>query len=287
MDKYRVPEIAKKYTDYDIIQDYTELPEFPDSRARLLFTFLQRSGNSADSSELFTLVTSLVQIGLDTHDLVTDTGANPEKLELRSRQLKVLAGDHFSSRFYHLLAQAGHIEVTRHMSQAICEVNRLKMNFYQSMRHLKLTAEEYIKQTVNIRSALFLIFGRWMDEPQKLVWPDMLYGLTACEVIAEEIDKSESGQPVAGSWAYLHIMQNGTREEQKHVQSKDADDGKIRAILLRYNVRHQLYQLLDTHLKTLQETVKRFDPDKRISELAALIEPFARYLSAPQVIEER
>ena len=56
--------------------------------------------------------------------LVTASNDVKEKKAARSRQLKVLAGDYFSSRFYHLLAQAGQIEMIKQLSNAICEVNR-------------------------------------------------------------------------------------------------------------------------------------------------------------------
>ena len=69
--------------------------------------------NLVRTSELFTLATSLVQLGLDTHDLVTASNDVKEKKAARSRQLKVLAGDYFSARFYHLLAQAGQIDMIK------------------------------------------------------------------------------------------------------------------------------------------------------------------------------
>ena len=126
MNSYRIPEIAKQYTEYDMIQTHTDLPDFPEFRTRLLFAFLNGNNKLSSSSELFTLATSLVQLGLDTHDLVTVSNDVKEKKAARSRQLKVLAGDYFSSRFYQSLAQAGQIEMIKQLSNAICEVNRLK-----------------------------------------------------------------------------------------------------------------------------------------------------------------
>ncbi|MDT2191702.1 heptaprenyl diphosphate synthase component 1 [Paenibacillus larvae] len=79
MNSYRIPEIAKKYTEYDMIQKHTNLPEFPEFRTRLLYAFLNGDSNLTSSGELFTLVTSLVQIGLDTHDLVSVTNEKKKK----------------------------------------------------------------------------------------------------------------------------------------------------------------------------------------------------------------
>ena len=69
MNSYRIPEIAKQYTEYDMIQIHTDLPDFPEFRTRLLFAFLNGNSKLSSSSELYTLATSLVQLGLDTHDI--------------------------------------------------------------------------------------------------------------------------------------------------------------------------------------------------------------------------
>lgn len=71
MNSYRIPEIASKYLEHDMIQKHTDLPHFPDFRSRLLYAFLDKHSVLAKQSELFTLVTSLVQIGMDTHDMVS------------------------------------------------------------------------------------------------------------------------------------------------------------------------------------------------------------------------
>ena len=93
MKPYRVPELAEKYINYDMIQNHTELPGFPDARVHLLYIFLMDSGrNIAGHEELYALVTSLVQVGLDTHESIDVTEGNQGEAMMRSRQLKVLAG---------------------------------------------------------------------------------------------------------------------------------------------------------------------------------------------------
>ena len=125
--------------------------------------------------------------------LVTASNDIKEKKAARSRQLKVLAGDYFSSRFYHLLAQAGQIDMIKQLSNAICEVNRLKMNMYMKMKQLKLTAEDYIHQTVEIKSQLFLSFSEFMSEVYDQAWPDILRSYTRCEVLFRRNFPLESG----------------------------------------------------------------------------------------------
>ncbi|OPH60908.1 heptaprenyl diphosphate synthase [Paenibacillus ferrarius] len=286
MNSYRIPEIAKQYTDYDMIQIHTDLPDFPELRTRLLFAFLNGSSKLSASSELFALATSLVQLALDTHDMVIASNDIKEKKAARSRQLKVLAGDYFSSRFYHLLAQAGQIEIIKQLSEAICEVNRLKMNLYIKMKQLKLTAEDYLHQTVEIKSQLFLSFSDLMSDTYEQDWPDILRSFAQCEIIFEEIFHIEAIASFRGSWAFWHILQHGTKEERKQLHAEESDQTKVRTLLHKYNIKSQLYQMLDTHTKQLQAIVQQLDSDKLISELFHIGEPFLRFLAKPSKVME-
>ncbi|MFC0214861.1 heptaprenyl diphosphate synthase component 1 [Paenibacillus chartarius] len=284
--KYRIPEIAKKYTDYDMIQKHTELPEFPEYRTRLLFAFLNGQERIQESSELFTLVTSLVQLGLDTHDMVTVTNDLKEKKAARSRQLKVLAGDYFSSRFYHLLSQAGQIELIRTMSGAICEVNRLKMNLYMMMKQLKVSADDYFRQSVAIRSRLFLSFGSLMDEGAGKLWPEVLDRFIRCEVLIEELFKAEAMEHFRGSWGYWHIMHNGTKEERRALQSDEPDANKMRALVLKHNVQPQLFAMLESAVAAWHAVLGQIGQGKLADELRVCTDTFARMLNKPRAIEE-
>ncbi|OCT12659.1 heptaprenyl diphosphate synthase [Paenibacillus pectinilyticus] len=287
MNSYRIPEIAKQYTEYDMIQIHTDLPDFPELRTRLLFAFLNGNNKLNSMSELFTLATSLVQLGLDTHDLVTASNEVKEKKASRSRQLKVLAGDYFSARFYHLLAGAGQISMIKQLSDAICEVNRLKMNVYMKMKQLKLTAEDYIHLTVEIKSQLFLSFSEVLSEVYDWVWPDILRSFMTCELLFDEIYRMETAANFKGSWGYWHINQHGTKDERKQLQGGEADPIKIRTLLHKHSVSSQLYQMFRAQTNQLQEHVKRLKSDKLQSELFHMGEPFLRFAGDhSKVLEE-
>lgn len=70
MRTYRIPEIAQKYVKYDMIEEHTSLPDLANARLRLLHAFLSQQASLQTHSELYTLVVSLVQLGMDTHDLI-------------------------------------------------------------------------------------------------------------------------------------------------------------------------------------------------------------------------
>jgi len=279
MNSYRVPEIAKKYVEYDMIQHYTELPEFPDMRARLLFAFLSNGSRPSQWNELYPLVVSLVQMGLDTHDMI-DAGGHRAEPEMRARQLKVLAGDYFSSRFYHLLSQAGQIEMIRKISDAICEVNRVKLNLYTRMNQLKVTAEEYIGTCTELKTGLFRLFGGMLEERISSLWPDLLHGFSRCEVVLSELERIDSPERFEGSWGYWHVMQEGTEDEKAQLVQPAREEGFVLALVMKYDIRSQLLEKLRTASHNLQSIVKGLDSDKLTEELALIGERFQRPFAA-------
>lgn len=287
MNSYSVADATKPYTEYDMIRDNTELPELPNLRTQLLYAFLHKeAGEVADNSELYAIVVSLAQMGLDTHDLVSETNDRKEKKEARSRQLKVLAGDYFSSRFYQLLAQAGQVEMTRHLATAICEVNKLKMNLYIRMGQWKMTAEEYVHASVSIKMQLYLSFSRLLDKLAPNSWPEMLQGYTRCEVLLDELRRLERENDVRSGWAFWHLLQVGTKEEKKQLRHGHADPGKLRALVHKYNVRATLLQMLEFQFGMLSDKIRQFDSEKLVGELIRIGDPFARALTAARALEE-
>lgn len=287
MNSFRIPEITQPYLEYDMIQTYTELPEFPHSRARLLVAFLDKPDVQESLRELYVVVTSLVQVALDTHEMVSVSNEAKEKKTVRSRQLKVLAGDYFSSRFYYLLSHAGQVDMVRQLSAAICEVNRLKMTFYMLVKQLKLTADEYIQEKVKIRMQLFLSFTKIMDGVRHKLWPEILHGFTRCEVLMDEIAKCETPDDFHGSWGYWYILQSANKEEKKQLESADADEARLRPMLLKYNVKGQLYHMLEEQIQQVWDKIQKLDSDKLMQELYHIGEPFLRFVSQPKVREER
>jgi heptaprenyl diphosphate synthase len=287
MNAFHIPELAKQYTEYDMIQAHTELPEFPAFRTRLLYAFLEHHRFNEANGELYALAASLVQMGIDTHEMVSVSNDVKEKKAVRSRQLKVLAGDYFSSGFYQLLSQAGQIEMIRQLSAAICEVNRLKMTLYERMKHLKLSAEDYMDQSVSIRSQLFVHFSKLMEGVQHRLWPELLRGVSRCEVLAGEILRSDNTSDFRGSWAYWHILQNGTRDERKHLEAAVHEDIKLRPLLLKYNIKGQLSKMLEDQVHQLLDKAKQLDSEKLKQELVHIGEPFLRMVRQPKVLEER
>lgn len=276
MTRYRIGQLAHKYMDYDMITQHTDLPEFPDGRIRLLHAVLGQQPAVAGYKELFSLVTSLVQMGLDTHDLVENDapGNKTGTIGMRAQQLKVLAGDYFSSRFYHLLSQAGHIDAIRRLSESICELNRIKMNGYAKMKQLQWSAEEYLRYGAEIKSGLFLSFTAFMNGLYERLWPELVERFCRCEVLLQELKTAERADKLAGSWVFWHVMHEGSEDDRRNLAANREDNGLLRHLIEKYGVIEKLGSQLRQSALQLRELVGRIPSDKLMRELNSLTEPF-------------
>ncbi|MFC5403817.1 heptaprenyl diphosphate synthase component 1 [Cohnella soli] len=277
MSTAKIDQMAGKYMNHDMINLHTDLPEFPQGRVSLLYAVLQHQPEAAKDKQLFALVTSLVQMGLDTHEMVDNAPSGiGGVLGMRAQQLKVLAGDYFSSRFYHLLSQAGQIDVVRRLSEAVCQVNRLKMIFYSKTKQMKMDAEEYLHYGAELRSGLFLSFTGFMSGLYERLWPEILNAFSRCEVLMNELGKVEKGAFLDGSWGMWHIMQEGSEDDRRMLTERREDTGMFEALLSKYDVAEKLDGLLRQATAQLQTTLQRLQSDTLLSELQPIIEPFAQ-----------
>ena len=187
MKPYCVPEKTEKYAGYDMIRKHTAIPALPDARLRLLHVFLEAS-EFAGRSEVYGTVTALLQTGLDIHDRVAPGDDSEEEQAMRTRQLKVLAGDYYSSRFYELLAAAGEVEMIAELSRAIADVNRRKMELYLRIQGGKVPElREYLDEVAGIKVRLFEGFDGLLKGALSAHWQTLLNLVGLCEAAVEEL----------------------------------------------------------------------------------------------------
>ncbi|WP_337103475.1 heptaprenyl diphosphate synthase component 1 [Paenibacillus sp. YIM B09110] len=274
MKSYRIPSIARKYTEYDMIQIHTDLPALAHPRLQLLHSFLTRGQAYEKHSELYTLVASLVQLGMDTHDRINNDADTTQRAEneMRAKQLKVLAGDYFSSIFYQLLAQAGQIEMIEILSEAVCEVNRLKTNLYMRMKQMKLTADDYLSCMTQIRSELFQSFTALLDVEQSRAWQDLLVAVTRCEVILEELECLKDASNFEHSWAYWLVMQDGTEAERASLTESLVDSERVYELVNQYDIHGKLTAKLNLAAEMVRTITAKLDPDFMNNEPIRILE---------------
>lgn len=282
MKPYRVPQLAEKYMNYDMIQNHTQLPGFPDARVHLLYIFLQNSGrNVSDQEELYALVTSLVQLALDTHESIEATAGNRGESQMRSQQLKVLAGDYFSGRFYQLLAQKGSISVISLLSRAVSDVNVMKMNLYSKMREMKLTAEEYLRHTVQLNMQLFLSFASLLEEAVQENFKALLTQVSKCETLIHEMDRCSSPDTGKLGYGYWYLLEQVNDEERKLFTGDKSDAKDWRKLVLKHKVMERMLDKLRESVQTVRLLLPARFPEGQIEHL---LEPFLKRLGTYRTV---
>lgn len=283
MNSYRVPQLAKKYTDYDMIRQYTEIPSFPDSRARLLQVFVGRTDEKVHH-ELYSLATSLVQLAMDTHDRIDTISGDRREQEMRSRQLNVLAGDYLSSRFYQLLAHAGKIEMIGKLSGAVAEVNARKMTLYERTKKLLVSADEYLRETVQLRMQLFLSFSDMIREEEKPLWNSLLAEISTCETIADELNRMRDEQQHTDSYAFWHMYEHGNDSERNELRQTQINARAWDVMVLKYSVSEVLLDKLRESVQRIQLLLQDEQGLRQgVREFDAILDPYLSYVKTSHV----
>ena len=153
--------------EHSYLQQFVHEPIVDEDRLRFLFAMLD---NVIPEKELHVLALSmlLVEAALETHEEVSLHDVNTDFFK-KNRQLTVLAGDYYSSLYYFLLANIGHIPMIRLFSKSIQEINEAKMAIYQE----NLSFESVVKQIYVIESSLLQSIASY-------------YHLTAWKHVTEE-----------------------------------------------------------------------------------------------------
>ncbi|MCM3617376.1 heptaprenyl diphosphate synthase component 1 [Sutcliffiella horikoshii] len=110
---------------------HIEYPVIDEDKLLLLYSVLESIEMSEETKEQYILSTMLVQIALDTHDMVTNAKTGQlEENDAKSRQLTVLAGDYYSGLYYRLLADVNDISMIKTLAHSIKQINEHKIAYY-------------------------------------------------------------------------------------------------------------------------------------------------------------
>nr|WP_153736295.1 heptaprenyl diphosphate synthase component 1 [Aquibacillus halophilus] len=113
------------------LEKFIQKPVIDEDKLFILSSIIQNTTFSDHKKKNYIITTMLVQIALDTHDLVTENAAKGESdLNRKTRQLTVLAGDYYSGLYYYLLSKLNDIPMIHTLASAIKEINELKMTIY-------------------------------------------------------------------------------------------------------------------------------------------------------------
>lgn len=110
---------------------FIDSPVIDEDKLLLLISILKEVNLQKDKAENYVLTTMLIQIALDTHELVKNDELEYDRL--KNRQLTVLAGVYYSGLYYKILAELDDIVMIRTLAEGIKDVNEHKISLYQKV----------------------------------------------------------------------------------------------------------------------------------------------------------
>ncbi|WP_139489654.1 heptaprenyl diphosphate synthase component 1 [Brevibacillus dissolubilis] len=193
------------------VQEYVDVPAVAENRLALLYFFLRETGFTKERAKVYCVTTGLVQLGLDTHEMVK-IQYDESLVAERNRQLSVLAGDYYSSYYYHLLAEAGEIEAIAVLAQAIQEVNEAKMKLYLAKTSNQLSLENYLSLRKTIDTALYLsvVQAHVKNGEESRFWTNLIEQTTAFEQMIAEWEQLRWQQQVPFGFSQFLLQKPGS-----------------------------------------------------------------------------
>lgn len=200
-----------KHISNPYVEQFVDVPVLAENRLALLYLCLREQGMSKDRIRTFCMTVALVQLGLDMHEGVKVTYEETLTAE-RNRQLTVLAGDYYSSCYYHLLAEAEEIEAIKVLSQAIEQVNEAKMKLYLAELESKLTWDDYMSLRKTIDTALYVaIVNRYAaDDVNRRFWGALFEETSAVECMIGEWEQLKWQQHAPFGFSRYLMQKPGT-----------------------------------------------------------------------------
>lgn len=205
-----IEQIYKRIT-HSYVEHYVDVPSVAENRLELLYLFLLEQGMTKERASIFCSATGLVQLGLDMHEHVKNVYEHSLADE-RNRQLTVLAGDYYSSRYYHLLAEAGEIRAVQVLSGAIQLVNEAKMKLYLAGRDGRLSsAEEYWDLRNTIDTGLYVaVVDEYADrEDTRRFWMNLMKETATVESVITEWEQLKWQEQVPFGFARFLLQKPG------------------------------------------------------------------------------
>ena len=119
-----IKRIEEKLT-HPLLNEKMAKPTFDIEKLRLFVKIFTQADIKNEMVEELTTAIMLMQIALDTHDMVTNVGNDEQTLF--NRQLIILAGDYYSGLYYQMLAGTENKLLLNKLSEGIKEINEWKI----------------------------------------------------------------------------------------------------------------------------------------------------------------
>lgn len=244
---------------------------------------LQTAGCSPEETKLVATVLLLIHHGLFVHEHI-DECHQDEKI----RQLKVLAGDYYSSKYFYLLAAGGKIDLIGSFAEAIVRINEAKAERVSLLRLANPGIDRYLAVNERIHGELlYALCSRYLRE-HPIVF-DLVKLLIRAYVLGTEYREFMTGH-YFGNLSQVYLGSQVTEEESRMIGSAAlyGQETKVTAIHVKYGTSSFLYERFRTGLMTARSLVSVLDSGPAAESFDGVCRYLDEaYLETPRIVEER
>ncbi|MEH6987215.1 heptaprenyl diphosphate synthase component 1 [Cytobacillus firmus] len=164
-----VKEQIEKKVNHPYLLRYIDSPVIDEDKLLLFISLLDDVEIPESKAEKYAVTAMLIQIALDTHELVKNDES--EDKGLKHRQLTVLAGVYYSGLYYKILAALDDINMIRVFADGIKDVNEHKISLYQKSPE---AVDTLMSSVMKVEASLF---EKLADAFSKTSWKDVISNL--------------------------------------------------------------------------------------------------------------
>lgn len=222
---------------HSYLKKYLQTPNVDEDKLYFLIAICNELKLEVKTINTYIITTMLVQIALDTHELVS-VGSNMGEKQQKVQQLTVLAGDYYSGLYYKLLADIEDTQMIKLLAESIKLINEHKIRVY---RH-DLTYPDSLLDSIKI------IEGQLFKSIAKLhhlsFWEELIPEILLLKRLNKELAQLHNNGYSAIS-AYL-VKETYELQPELEISSKQLEQdiqGKIEVAIL--NSREKIITLLE------------------------------------------
>jgi heptaprenyl diphosphate synthase len=161
------------------LRQYIVSPVIDEDKILILISILDKFELSPREKDTFIIAIMLMQVALDTHDLVSVKLTDESSMKIR--QLTVLAGDYYSGLYYKYLAGIGDIRMIRMLSEGVKDINEHKVFVY----HKDPNSVDGLMNSMKVIE--FSLFGALMEYGAAIDWKELISNLLLVKRLHSEI----------------------------------------------------------------------------------------------------
>lgn len=239
----RVQDIRSKIyaeMEHSYLSKILRSPELEQLQLVMAEAMVQTVGLAEREAETVVSTMMLIYHGLAVHDEIEQLALQEDE---RYRQLGVLAGDYYSSKYYRLLAQAGQIALIGHFARAIQTINEAKAELERDPGDFALSSERYLELQETIHGTLLHAL-RLAYLPGESMWEELVTLLVRATVLTKELT-TNSTTDWSRTLTNLMVWHHSTGEERRWLKQLRAGKGSEQRLLslhVKYGTSSEVYQ---------------------------------------------